>query len=164
MLVALVGVGGVIYTQRRADARQDRVAAANRVFERQARVVDKRRELASEFVTAVWLLGAASRDAIPDGADYSDLNLDETADVTRTLSALRLVLDPAGREAAQGVFDALLAHVGTFTQRSWDAIGEAEDKLIAEINEEAHPVRPVPAVDGGHTAGTESPRGGARNR
>lgn len=143
LLVALVGVVGVVYTQRRADARQDRIAAANREFERQSWVLDKRRELAADCVTAVWLLGAMGRDVIPDGADFSDLTQDETAGVTRTLSALRIALDPAGRAAAQAVLDALLAHVGTFTQQTWDAIGDAEDQLIAVINREPPPVKGV---------------------
>ncbi|BBX58329.1 hypothetical protein MSHO_36740 [Mycobacterium shottsii] len=68
--MALVGVGGVVYTQRRADARQDRIAAANREFERQARTLDRQRELGAEFVSAVWLLASESRDIVDDGADY----------------------------------------------------------------------------------------------
>ncbi|QYL28386.1 hypothetical protein TM48_02706 [Mycobacterium shottsii] len=70
LIVALVGVGGVVYTQRRADARQDRIAAANREFERQARTLDRQRELGAEFVSAVWLLASESRDIVDDGADY----------------------------------------------------------------------------------------------
>ncbi|BBZ05989.1 hypothetical protein MDOR_01580 [Mycolicibacterium doricum] len=136
LLVALVGVGGVIYTQRRADARQDGIAKANREFERESRLLDLRRKLGAEFLSAVWVLGGESRDAIPDGADYSDLTQEETREVNRTLSALRMALDPAGRKAVQAVFDALLAHVGTFTQETWDAIGEAENGLIAAINRE----------------------------
>lgn len=141
LLVALVGVVGVIYTQRRADARQDRIAAANREFERQSRVVDKRRELGAEFVSAVWALATESIDLVPEGADYSDLRAEEIAAVRRTLSTLCMVLDPAGRKAAEGVFEALLAHVGKFTQQTWDAIGDAEDQLIAVINAEPPPVK-----------------------
>ncbi|OBK16771.1 hypothetical protein A5636_24660 [Mycobacterium asiaticum] len=134
LLVALVGVGGVVYTQRRADARQDRIAAANREFEHQARVLDRRRELGAEFVSAVWMLATESRDQVPDGADYSDLLPSETADVRRTLSTVCMVLDQEGRKAAEQVFNALLAHVGVFTQETWDAIGAAEDALIDVIN------------------------------
>jgi len=140
MLVALVGVGGVIYTQRRADARQDRIAASNRQFERQSRVLDKRRELGAEFVSAVWLLADESRDLIPDSAGYADLKPDETASVRRALSTVCMVLDPAGRKAAEAVFEALLAYVGDFTQQKWDAISDAEDVSIATVNGE-----PVPA-------------------
>jgi hypothetical protein len=134
MLVALVGVGGVIYTQRRADARQDRIAASNREFERESRVLDKRRELGAEFISAVWLLAAESHDLLPDGAGYANLTPDETAGVRRALSTVCMVLDPAGRKAAEAVFEALLAFVGDFTQQKWDAIGDAENALIATIN------------------------------
>ncbi|CAA0096097.1 Uncharacterised protein [Mycolicibacterium vanbaalenii] len=133
LIVALVGVGGIVYTQRRADQRQERTSA----IERQSRVVDKRRELGAEFLTAVWQLAAQSRDAVPDGADYSDLTQEETADVTRTYSTLRMTLDPKGRETQQAVFDALLAHVGTFKEETWEAIGKAEDALIEVINDES---------------------------
>jgi hypothetical protein len=137
LIVALVGIGGVVYTQRRADARQDRIAAANRRFERQSRTLDRRRELGAEFVSAVWLLASESRDLVPDGAGYSDLKPVETAEVRRTLSTVCMVLDRDGREAAERVFDALLEYVGTFTQETWDAIGTAEDALVEVINEES---------------------------
>ena len=140
LIVALVGVGGVVYTQRRADARQDRIATANREFERESRTVDRRRELGAEFVSAVWLLATESRDLVPDGADYSDLESSEIADVRRTLSTVCMVLDKAGRETAERVFQALLEHVGTFTQETWDAIGAAEDALIDVINDESRPI------------------------
>ncbi|KUI13450.1 hypothetical protein AU191_16810 [Mycolicibacterium acapulense] len=136
LLVALVGIAGVIYTQKRADQRQERIAKENRKFERQSRVVDKRRELGAEFVAAVWALATESVDAVPGGASYADLTPDETAPVRRTLSTLCMVLDPAGRKAAEAVFEALLSHIGVFTQQTWDAIGDAEDKLIAVINDE----------------------------
>jgi hypothetical protein len=136
LLVALVGILGVIYTQKRADARQERIAAENRKFERQSRVLDKRRELGAEFVSAVWELAMESIDAVPEGAGYADLTPDETASVRRALSTLCMVLDPAGRKAAEAVFEALLAHVGEFTQHTWDVIGDAEDRLIAVINRE----------------------------
>lgn len=134
LIVALVGVGGVVYTQRRADARQDRIAAANREFEHQARVLDRRRELGAEFVSAVWLLATESRELVPDGAGYSNLKPSEIAEVRRTLSTVCMVLDREGREAADQVFGALLAHVGVFTQETWDAIGAAEEALIDVIN------------------------------
>ncbi|WP_145013217.1 hypothetical protein [Mycobacterium marseillense] len=136
MVVAIVGIGSVLLTQKRADARQGRIATANREFERDSRLIDKRRELGAEFVSAIWLLAAESIDAVPEGAQFGDLTPDETAAVRRTLSTLCMVLDPAGRKAAEAVFEALVAHVGTFTQESWDAIGDAEDGLIAAINDE----------------------------
>ncbi|MGV0748053.1 hypothetical protein [Mycolicibacter minnesotensis] len=139
MIVAVVGVGGVIYTQRRADARQDRIAAANRHFDRESRLLDTKRELAAEFVAAAWLLASAARDFILDDGDYSDLTPKETATVRRTLSQAAMVLDPAGRKAIEAVFEALLAYVGDWSQEKWDAISEAEDKLIAVINGEASP-------------------------
>jgi hypothetical protein len=77
-----------------------------------------------------------SIDAVPEGAGYADLTPDETASVRRALSTLCMVLDPAGRKAAEAVFEALLAHVGEFTQQTWDVIGDAEDRLIAVINRE----------------------------
>jgi hypothetical protein len=134
MVVAVVSIWGILLTQKRADARQDRIAAANREFERQSRDVDKRRELGAEFVSAVWLLAAASRDLVTDGASYADLTPDETASVRRALSTVCMVLDPAGRKSAEGVFEALLAVIGDYTQEKWDAIGDAEDELIAVIN------------------------------
>ena len=79
----------------------------------------------------MWLLAAESRDLVPDGAGYADLKPDETASVRRALSTVCIVLDPAGRKAAEAVFEALLAFVGDFTQQKWDALGDAEDVLIA---------------------------------
>jgi hypothetical protein len=73
---------------------------------------------------------------IPDGAGYADLKPDETASVRHGLSTVCMVLDPAGRKAADAVFEALLAFVGDFTQQKRDAIGDAEDVLISTINGE----------------------------
>jgi hypothetical protein len=136
MLVALVGVVGVIYTQRRADARQDRIAMANRQFEREARVLDARQQAGAELVTAVWQLAAHSIDVVLPGGKFSDLDPAETAAAYRAASMAQMVLDPAGREAAGAVFDALVAWVGDYSEEKWKAISDAEDKLIAVINGE----------------------------
>ncbi|BBX62807.1 hypothetical protein MSAS_19810 [Mycobacterium saskatchewanense] len=136
MLVALVGVGGVIYTQRQADARQDRIAAASREFEREARTLDKRREAAAELTTAVWQLAAHSRDVVPEGGEFADLEPRETAAVYRAHSIALMVLDAKGRAAAQALFDTLVTFVGDFSEKQWEAISDAEDTLIAVINGE----------------------------
>ena len=116
-------------------------AASSRQFEQQSSAIDKRRELGAEFISAVWQLAAKSRDLIPDGATYADLTADETFFVRRALSTVCMVLDPAGRKAAEAVFEALLAFVGDFTQQKWDAIGDAEDVLIATVNSESRPTK-----------------------
>ncbi|MEU9805599.1 hypothetical protein [Mycobacterium sp. NPDC050853] len=137
MLTAIVGVGGVLLTQKRADARQERIATSNREFERETKLVERRREAGADLLIAVWALASRSIDLVPEGAGFKDLTPEEIAPVHRAISMVRMVCDEPGRKAADAVFESLIAHVGVFTQESWEAIGTAEDALVAAINVEA---------------------------
>lgn len=145
LLVALVGVGGVIYTQRRADERQDRIALDNRRFERDARVLDARRAAGAELTAALWQLAAHSIDVVPEGGEFSDLNPAETAAAYRAQSVAVMVLDAEGRKAAKAAFESVVAFVGDYSEEKWDAISAAEDELIATINGEPKADRSGPA-------------------
>ena len=136
MLVALLGIGGVIYTQKRADERQDRIAETNRRLEHEARVLDARRQAGAELVTAAWQLAAHSRDVVPEGAGFGDLEPAETAAIYRAHSVMGMLLPAADRPAASAVVEAVIAFVGDFTQEKWDGIEEAELALAAVINRE----------------------------
>ncbi|WP_139830701.1 hypothetical protein [Mycobacterium paraense] len=137
MVVAVVGVVGIVITQARADARQDRIAAAGRQFERAARTLDQRREAGAELMAAVLALARHSRDVVGDGGDYSDLEPGETADVDRALSRVLMVCDSTGRRAATALMDALIAWVGAFSDETWHGIDVAEDNFVEAINGEA---------------------------
>ncbi|OBA86763.1 hypothetical protein A5642_22040 [Mycolicibacterium mucogenicum] len=152
MVVAVVGVVGVIYTQKRADARQDRIAEISRRLEHEARVLDAQRQAGAELVTAAWQLAAHSRDVVPEGAGFDDLEPAETAAIYRAHSVMGMLLRPADRPAASAVVAAVIAFVGDFSQEKWDGIEEAELALIAVINREPS------------TAASRPPRTGRRWR
>jgi hypothetical protein len=141
LVVAVMGIGGVLLTQKRADDRQDRIAAANRQFDRETRFLDTRREAGAELTTAVWQLAAHSRDVVPDGGEFSDLEPAETAAAYRAQSVALIVLDLAGREAATALFEALVAFVGDFSAEKWEAISDSENVLIATVNGESLPAK-----------------------
>jgi hypothetical protein len=136
MVVAVVGVVGIVITQARADGRQDRIAAAGRQYERAARTLDQRREAGAELMAAVIGLARHSRDVVLDGGNYSDLEPGETADVDRALSKVLMVCDATGRRAATALMDALIAWVGDFSDKTWDGLDAAEDRFVEAINGE----------------------------
>jgi hypothetical protein len=136
VLVALIGIVGILLTQSRADGRQERIAAADREFERASEVGDKRREAAVEFLAAVWDTARRSRDVLPDGSDYSDLPTEMSSQIDKTSAKVAVLGGPATRDAAVAMMKTLVDFVGDFSQERWDALDKAEDVLVAAVNDE----------------------------
>ena len=144
LLVAVVGIVGVLITQARADARQERIAGAARAEERDADALDRRREAGAELMATVWEVARVSRDVLIESSTYADLNSDELKELDRAMAKTQMLCDPAGRKAATALQDSLIAFINDPTDDNWQAIGDVEDRFIETINREQSAEHPAP--------------------
>jgi len=136
LLVAIVGIVGVIVTQARADARARALAMDIRASESRERLGDLLREAVVEFTTAIWVTARVAREELGNGADTGHLEAAEMESIERAQSKVAILGTSGVRDAAADVIDAFHKWVETFDQHSWDGLDVAVDKFIETARSE----------------------------
>lgn len=171
VLVAILGLVGILITQARADWRQERIAASGRQFQRDGDLLDKRRIAGAEFLVAVRALSLYSRSVLPDRSDASDLTPVERADLDRTYSQVLMVCDPVSRAAATELVRTLYDWIESFSDADWEALDKLEDRFVEAVNGETPPSsetqpsrRSIPRFGGGRDGAPPSGQTGVEPR
>ncbi|WP_157664951.1 hypothetical protein [Prescottella equi] len=130
LVVAVIGVGGVLFTQVRADARERALANAARDHADLTQASSLVREASIEFMSALWSTTRLAREVLNDDADAGHLNADEMEPLTRAYSALQILAGAELRKAADGAMDAFFAWVEAFDEGAWENLDHATDLVV----------------------------------
>lgn len=149
LVVALLGMLGIIFTQWRADRRQDKANLDMYEQQRRIAITAQQRDAAAELISAVWELARVAVDVLPDdGGDWTDLEPGEVVRLEEAQARMYVLADERLEAATDTLIESLRAFVGNRDQKNWDAIAVAQfievlnmdEPLLSRHNKERIPV------------------------
>jgi hypothetical protein len=133
LLVAVVGILGVLITQAKADGREARIAAAARESDRATRGIDQQREVAADFMALILVIAWHAR-KLPKGSFWLDA-FDDPKELTRAVSRIAVICDAKVLAAAESMIDAHQAMIESPSNEGRKAVEESEDAFLAAVKE-----------------------------